>query len=249
MAKETRDTLKNYFKSGSLPSADQFSDLIDSTLNMRDEGFYKTADSGFKVAQLSEGRLISFFKNTVMKSPIWSLKMDLKNGSHKLFYLNEKNESVLTLDPDGRVGINEDAPDFELDVKGAIASNGRIGRQAEVDNGIRANGEWQPIIDELTGCHAYEIMAGVGKRHSGKYALLHAFALNTFGSKGKITYHQAHYGSRCNRLKLRWKRSPEKSDTYRLEIRTKCCYGEGIYINCFITDLWFDHFMKGCTKT
>jgi hypothetical protein len=226
--------------------AEQFSDLIDSMLNMRDEGFYRTADYGFKVAQLSEGKLISFFKNTVMESPIWSLKMDLKNGSHKLFYLNKKNESIMTLDPDGRVGINEDAPDFELDVKGAIASDGRIGRQVEAENKIKANGEWHPIREKLMGCHAYEIMAGVGKQGHGKYALLHAFTLKTFGSKGKITYHQAHYGSRCNRLKLRWFRPSKNSDAYQLEIRTNCCYGDGIYINCFVTELWFDHFMKDC---
>lgn len=246
MAKETRDTLKHYFKGGSLPSADQFSDLIDSMLNMRDEGFYKTADSGFKVAQLSEGKLISFFRNTVMESPLWSLKMDLKNGSQKLFFLNKMNESVMTLDPDGKVGIKEKAPNFELDVKGAIASNGRIGRQVGVDNRIRADGEWHPITDDLMGCRAYEIMAGVGKQGSGKYALLHAFALKTFGSKGRITYHQTHYGSRCNRLKLRWKRSSDRSDRYQLQIRTNCCYGEKIYINCFITELWFDHLMQDC---
>ena len=245
MADQTRDTLKNYFKSGSLPSADQFGDLIDSMLNMRDEGFDKTPDHGFEVDQLPKGKLISFFKKTDVESPIWSLKMDQKNKRQKLSFLNEKNERILTLDPDGNVGIKEDAPACELDVKGTIASSGRIGRKGEY---INADGKWHPIKGDLDGCRAYEIMAGVGKTGHGKYALLHAFALRTFDSKGSITYHQAHYGSRCNRLRLRWNRPLKTSDKYQLELKTECCYGEGININYFITELWFDHLMQNGGK-
>lgn len=88
MSAKNRTTLKNYFKSGSLPSEDQFGDLIDSMLNMRDEGFEKTPDQGFKVAQLPEGKLISFFEAIAAQNSLWSIKLDLKSGHRKLSFLN-----------------------------------------------------------------------------------------------------------------------------------------------------------------
>ncbi len=260
MTAKSRTTLRNYFKSGSLPSEDQFKDLIDSMLNMRDEGFEKTAKEGFKVAQLPEGKLISFFRDISIKSPIWSVKIDLKSKRRKLFFLNENDEEILTLTPDGRVGIKQNKPDFELDVAGTIASRGRIGEKGAQT--AHANGYWQDITDTLEGCHAFEIMAGVGKPKSGKYALLHAFALKAFNKRGKIVYHQAHYGSRCNRLKLRWKKGPGK--TYALQLKTRCTYGTGgkqerskngddkarqdvgVYVRYYITRLWFDNLMEDC---
>ena len=259
MPAKNRTTLKNYFKSGSLPSEDQFEDLIDSMLNMRDEGFDKTAEQGFKVAQLPEGRLISFFEDISIKSPIWSVKIDLKSGDRKFSFLNKNDEEILTLTQDGKVGIKQNKPDFELDVAGTIASHGRIGEKGA--RTIHANGYWQNITDTLEGCHAFEIMAGVGKPKSGRYALMHAFALKTFDARGKIVYHQAHYGSRCNRLKLRWKKQPDKK--YTLQLKTPCSYGTGdrrsksqrkadktgkdvgVYIRYYITKLWFDKFMQG----
>jgi hypothetical protein len=259
MPAKNRTTLKNYFKSGSLPSEDQFEDLIDSMLNMRDEGFEKTADQGFKVAQLPEGRLISFFEDISIRNPIWSVKIDLKSDDRKFSFLNKNDEEVLTLTPDGKVGIREKSPVVELDVAGTIASRGRIGEAGS--RIIHANGYWQDITDTLEGCNAFEIMAGVGKPKSGKYALLHAFALKTFNARGKIVYHQAHYGSRCNRIKLKWRKKPNKK--YVLQLKTPCSYGTGdrrskserkgnkagkdvgVYVKYYITNLWFDKFMAG----
>jgi hypothetical protein len=252
MPPKNRTTLKNYFKSGSLPSEDQFADLIDSMLNMRDEGFEKTAEQGFKVGQLPKGRSITFFKGIPIESPIWSVKIDLKNGDRKLSFLNEKDEEILTLTPgsqgqnflDGKVGIRQNQPDFELDVAGTIASRGRIGEKGAKKFPVPANGRWHNITGTLKGCHAFEIMAGVGKEKSGKYALLHAFALKTFNARGKIVYHQAHYGSRCNRLKLRWKKENGTGKSYKLQLKTRCRYDDKVEVKYYKTKLWFDELMK-----
>jgi hypothetical protein len=262
MTAKNRTTLKNYFNSGSLPSEDQFENLIDSMLNMRDEGFEKSPEQGFKVAQRPEGRLISFFENIPIESPIWSVKIDRTSDNRKLTFLNKNDEEILTLTPDGMVGIKQNKPGFDLDVAGTIASHGRLGEKGAKT--VHANGYWQDITDVLAGCNAFEIMAGVGKQKSGKYALLHAFALNTFNGKGgifnrrgKIVYHQAHYGSRCNRLKLRWKKGSDKD--YKLQLKTGCAYGSfdkekfaekakrdvGVYVKYYITNLWFDEEMQG----
>jgi hypothetical protein len=274
MPAQDRKTLKKYFKQGSLPSEDHFKDLIDSMLNMRDEGFEKDHYLGFMVGQLPEGKSITFYKGIPIEKPIWSVKLhlegddredddlendDLEDDDRNLYFLNIKDEEILTLTPKGNVGIKQNQPEFDLDVAGNIASRGRIGEKGSKT--IHANGSWQDITEPLVGCNAFEIMAGVGKEKSGRYALMHAYALKTFNARGKIVYHQAHYGSRCNRLKLRWKRKPGKQ--YILQMKTACCYGSGgkrrsqkkgdkagkdgdIYVKYYLTKLWFDERMKDC---
>ena len=242
MPKKNRSTLKEYFKKGCLPSEEQFGDLIDSMLNIIDEGFDKTPDSGLKISQIGEeSRLISFYRNIDMKSPIWSITVD--TAKKQLLFNAEDDTSVLALDPAGRVGVNKRTPDYTLDVDGILATKGRIGRYKE--GAVPADGQWHPVIEKLDGCRAYEIMAGAGKTKSGKYALLHAFALSTFNAKSRIASHQAHYHSRCDRIKLRWTGGQHE---YSLEMRTCCCYGDDINIRYSITELWFDYFMEGDTQ-
>ena len=250
MALKSRKTLQAYFKRGSLPTEDQFKDLIDSMLNMIDEGFDKTPAQGLKVAQLAKkGKLISFFSKITRKdSPIWSIRIDLQSSAPKLSFLNKDDDEILTLTPDGKVGIKQTQPEFDLDVAGTIASEGRIGKRGQFP--VLADGNWHDITDILDGCHAFEIMAGVGLKGTGKYALMRASALKTFDARGKIVYHQAHYGSRCNRLKLGWKKEANKQ--YRLQLKTRCCYGtygeppKPVEVKYYITRLWFDNRMQGC---
>ena len=250
MAKKNRNTLKAYFTNGSLPTEHQFTDLIDSTLNVIDEGFDKTAEQGFKVAQLGNtGYLISFFENIAVKKPLWSLKVDLNSKSLSFEASSASDRTsqqdavqALSLAPEGRVGVRKTNPDFELDVDGTVASRGRIGRAGERE--APADGQWHDITGVLEGCHAFEIMAGVGAKGTGKYALLHAFAMNTFSGKSSITPHHAHYGSRCSRIRLRWIKEND-SRKYRLQLKTGCPYGDGIKVKYYLTRLWFDHFMEG----
>lgn len=272
MTKRNRKTLSDNFADGSLPTQDAFGDLIDSMVNIVDDGFDKSALDGVKIAQLdNNSRLISFFDEITVKEPLWTIALSTtgygratvgyKNlnfyyGNNKVNGLTlasavrdktgaEKNEEVKI-----RVGINENNPEYALDVNGVIASDGRIGRKGRKENEVRADGEWHPIITGLDGCQAFEIMAGAGKQRSGRYALLHAFALNTFNSKkGNITYHQAHYSSRCDQIDLRWVGG---THNFSLEMRTRCSFEEGamdeVHIRYYITQLWFDPFMENCIK-
>lgn len=240
MAQQNRNTLKNYFKTGALPSEKQFSDLIDSVISIVDDGFEKSAEHGLKIAAIGEReKLISFFRKMEMARPDWSMGIHPETGRFHL--RNAKGESLLSLTPDGRVGIACENPEKELDVNGMIAAEGR---QGNFKSGlVPADGNWHPIIDELDGCHAFEITAGSGKRGEGRYALIHATAINTFKGRGKITFTQAFFDSRCNRIRLRWQGSRHN---YRLEIRTSRPYGDDAAIRYHLGKLWDDPFMEGC---
>mgnify|MGYP007077385803 CR=1 FL=1 len=254
MAKKNRSTLKRYFREGSLPSEDQFGDLIDSSLNTIDEGFDRSAENGFEIALVGDHeRLISFFRNTAQKDPVWSVSYDKRRDTLVFLKPQQDNTSakVLTLAPEGRVGINREAPQWALDVDGVVAARGRIGANPTPQTTVPADGEWHDITGPLSGCQGFEVMAGAGNKGTGRYALMNAVALNTFNPRGllfnflnlkkRIRYHQAYYLSRGNRIKLRWR---GEGDEYFLQMRTNCDYGDGVQIRYYLTQLWFDEDMS-----
>ncbi len=238
MPLQNRDTLKNFFKKGNLPAESNFYDLIDSMINKVDDGMSKNLEEGLMLSPIGTSeKLMSFYKSIEDKSPAWSF--NINRGDANLNINNHLGDSIVTLNRNGLVGINNINPQHELDVKGTVGMTGRIG--TGYTGKILADGNWHPILTELNGCHALEIVAGVGKKKTGKYALIVANAISTFGkSKNKVKILQAHYGVRCNMIRLRW-----TGDTYNynLEMRTRCSYGGEYYVRYYISKLWFDQFM------
>ncbi len=258
MARKDRKTLEAKFKNGRMPSEVAFADLIDSTLNLIDDGFEKTVEDGLRIFQLGDGKLMSFYQNMATLSSMWFVGIDKATGN--LSFGNSSNPHILTLRsidkedtesndaPKMGVGINTDNPQFELDVAGTIACYGRAGRRGEL--AVPADGNWHDITGMLTGCQAFEVVAGVGgKDADGKFALMHAFALNAYNAKSHITYHQAHYGAKCNRLELRWESGVNAENfEYTLQLRVESSYGDKIWVNYHITRLWHDPVMYGSER-
>jgi len=103
-----------------MPSEVAFADLIDSTLNLIDDGFEKTVEDGLKVSQLGDGKLMSFYQNMSTLSSMWFVGID--KATANLSFGNPSNPHVLTLrsiDPADSgsasaakmgVGINTAAP-------------------------------------------------------------------------------------------------------------------------------------------
>ncbi|PXW46197.1 hypothetical protein DFO54_105166 [Erwinia sp. AG740] len=268
MAKRNRGTLKNYFRQGAMPSAEHFSDLIDSSVNKIEEGFDKTPEHGLKVAALdAHARLMTFYRDSDPSRELWSVGLQPDSDRLQIDrHLSDGQEvmddttPLLTLTPEGRMGVNTSAPRHALEVNGVISAPGRAGVQwAET---LPADGQWHDITPRLEGCQAFEVVAGVGIRHSGRYALLHAIALNTcapsgflfnfFGHKNRINAHHAYYHSRADKLTLRWLRDDTPTHghdgirPYRLQIRTHTSYGDGIVIRYHLTQLWHDAYMHDC---
>ena len=255
MAKRRRSTLKHFFRQGALPSAEQFGDFIDSTVNQVDDGFDKTPEHGFEISSLgTHDSLISFFRESRSERALWTIGYDEQRDKllFKKLDQSERPHTVLALSPDGKVGINRKDPEQVLDVAGAVRSEGRIG-VAPDERTVLADGKWHDITEPLTGCHALEIIAGVGKQKTGRYALMHAIALNAynptglffnfFKRKNRINCQHAYYSARGNKLQLRWA-GPGRE--YRLQLRSRCNYGEGVYVRYYVTKLWFDAGMEEC---
>lgn len=259
-----RDSLKSLFRSGQMPTEKDFSTLIDSMVNQIDEGFDKTEKDGLRISQIGTGKLMSFYENLSVNSPQWFLEMGPKLFGERSLHVVAQGASspasVLSLvrrtgaeaaqrGAPVAVGVNKRDPRHELDVGGNVRSRGRLGCEGELV--IKANGEWQSITKPMSGCNALEIVAGAGAKddEEGKYAIVHAVAVNAFGGKGSITMTQSNYGSGCSRLLMRWL-TVDKSDKFQyvLQMRSHCTYGPEAWIRYHITELWFDPLMYECAK-
>ncbi len=199
----SRKTLQALFRNGALPAEDDFAALIDSTLNMSDEGFRKTPENGIETyAPVGRDALLSFYRDQFPDRPLW--RVGLSPAQDRLQFLSgDQAQPLLGLEAPvlppssddtgsvddggvdlqnrrGRVGIGCTEPRDTLDVAGIVASSGRRGRHA-VATRIAANGEWQDVITGLQGCQGFELVAGAGgPQGKGHFGMLHAIALCAF---------------------------------------------------------------------
>lgn len=271
MSQQTRTTLKDYFKDGLRPDSDDFADLIDSTLNIYDDGFEKKDQEGLCIrSRVDEHGLLAFYRHQsgsstthaqgspVAGEPLWATAF---HGTDNQLVFRQGGPTgptvpLVTLDPHARVGINQPDPKWAFDVAGVVSSQGRVGAGIRVP----ADGNWKDITPPLTGCCAYEVMAGVGRPNSGHFALLHAVALNTHNpawwedllfTKRRIRKRHAYYKRWVDRLQLRWTWSGNGANaTYKLQIKSGTDYAQGrqkgvkldprqeVLIQVFLTDLW-----------
>lgn len=217
-----RKQLKTFFKKGSLPGESAFEKLIDSTFNKADDKLDIT-DDGLMLYPSDKEKLLSFFEDKDDAESRWALYISKKeNGGLFIRRVEEPNvdESMpgqeKTPPPAFHIqkgtefiGLGTDTPAQKLDVQGYIASKGRVGTY--IENQVKADGNWYNIFpQELYGSYAFEITAyAQGNKYEGKYSLLHAVAVSTFGnSKPKISKTAAHYGKWWNKIDIRWESRP-----------------------------------------
>jgi hypothetical protein len=260
MSQQNRETLRKFFGVGQLPTADHFAALIESNLNMVDEGFSKSPANGLEVSTpQGHDALLSFYRERTGDQPLWS--MSFNGRTEQLAFRasaangNTSTAPVLSLDSRMRVGVGVAEPTEALEVAGTVASPGRRGTFPRPDSlPLLANGVWQDLTADLNGCHAFEVMAGASSApgRQPRFALLHAVAMNTFNptqrwyhvlqSRKRIRTQHAWFGRRCDKLELRWMTKAGSERTYRLQVRSCCDYGAGATLRASVTQLWFDDF-------
>lgn len=239
---KNRNTLKEYFRKGKMPTEGSFEALIDSMVNRIDDSFSKDVENGLLLApEGSSKQLLSFFRSIEQKNPAWAIGLDAGDSQKGLSISEPGPEGGvrLFLQQGGHVGVGTVAPQHLLHVNGLAGMNGRVGTFAA--GTIPADGKWHPLLEDMNGCNALEVIARVGAPGRGRYALLHANALSTFGrSSACIRHSQAHYGWWWNKLKLRWSGT---TYSYGLQLRSRRNYGKDVQIHYHITKLWGDEEM------
>jgi hypothetical protein len=224
MALINRQTLKNYFQKGGFATEKHFVDLIDSSLNMIDDGISINQKQGFKLNPIGfSTRLMSFFKKATQNEPDFTVNINQDNVEG-LSINNREGDPLLKFDQNKQIGVHTNEPRFDFDVRGVLGIDSKSGNHivGEVDG----DGSWQTIISNLDGINGFEVVASIrGKMGSGRYAMAHAIALSTFGgksSRNRIKNTHAYYGSFMNRLSFRW---VGEMHNYELQVRTRRHYG------------------------
>jgi hypothetical protein len=280
MSKRDRLTLKKFFSDGALPGSEHYGDLIESMVNRVDDGFDKTDADGLRIASLGGSpNLISLYRGVGAPEPAWILRhggtpgaIEFRQGredgpplsdAHGLAAGGRPNGAAppdargdagpaLALGRGGRVGIHRADPEWRLDVDGVARMGGRIGVPGPRAC-VPADGRWHDITGSMSGCQMLEIVAGAGGQPGrGRYALMHAIALNAYNPRNallnwlfrrrSIRRQDAMFGSYADRLRLRWTGT---SRDYRLQIRTQSSFGADLVIRYYVTRLWFDSAMQG----
>ncbi|MCC8155250.1 MAG: hypothetical protein LIP01_14315 [Tannerellaceae bacterium] len=239
MARRNRQTLKQSFSKGRKPTENDFSNLIDSTLNILDDGLSKSPENGIELTPLvGEKRVVmSLFRESGDPNPVWEVVVGT-GGELKIGKYGEKETyPLLELFPDGKITIGETGKNIEL--KGSVETPGRIGVFSA--GTVPADGQWHPVTPELEGVIALEIVAAAGRRNTGKHAVLMAWATHCFGNKPVIKKIRSHYGIFGNRLQVRWRVNAQKAT---LEMKSFFNYHRGIGIHYRISRLWDNPFME-----
>lgn len=238
-----RAELKNFFKNGHIPTETHFASLIDSLINQSDDGISKDAMEGFVITPIgSSSRLFTFYKDIERLEPLYYLEKD-QQTPHSLKFQSadvgndptKHDDQAFFIHQSGQIGVGKRChKNFKMEVDGFSAAQGRIGTYK--CGTVVADGQWHTIADNLDNCQAFEVVARVGKKGTGRFAILFATVLNAYGN-AKIKKTCANYGFFWNKINLRWRGT---THNYRLEMRTNRNYGEGINIHFNIGKLWDD---------
>ncbi len=245
---QSRTVLKSYFRRGSLPTEQNFGDLIDSMVNQLDDGFAWSADQGLRLAASGTQQLAVFYPGAQQlqaNRPAWLLTLDAPTPTGGAGGLSFRQPARgvpprLHLHADGNVGIGTSTPAARLEVNGFIASQGRYGTYLDADpqvagTQVPADGQWHRILTNLQGLQAFEIVAAAyGPQGRGRYAVAVATALGAFG-RGQIFARNAWFWGWFQKIKFRW---TGDLHGYSLEMRTASSFGEGALIVYHMTQLF-----------
>ena len=273
MPKQNRNTLKSFFSDGAMPSSDMFEDLIDSGINISDDGFEKNAKDGWKISTTGDAKtLLSLYDQKDRETPEWGIQLEGMNNQLVIGYPGVESadgsagaeESAATFchaislhktRDSVRMGVGHQLPHDTLDVAGNVRADGQRGRFGRSFQSVKADRQWYSITGPINDGIALEVMARAINREKKYYGMMHAIALHSpwrakrnlsyfLGLKNRIRYTHGFYDSMLHKLKLRWRRLPGEVG-YRLQIRSNCDYGSAGVLDFHITCLWSedDHFI------
>lgn len=203
-------------------------DFVFSTLNKIDDKISTSDDKGLILeSRKGNQRLISFMeqmdfnRDDSSKPAIWDIAFK-EVGAKKSLEFTGYGQSILSLNGNGYVRIGKPNPNvkddhiprYPLDVKGVLASEGRIGTYAHSE--VPADGQWHDMKGYEKGAQAFEVVAHVRDPKQGRYALTYAIVLKTDRKGEKARVHTTSAGSNWlwgrwfNKIQIRWKRVTNK---------------------------------------
>lgn len=238
MAKRNRETLASFFKDGKCPSERNFRDLIDSTVNILDDGFSKTGEEGLMLAPKHDSNTLMSFSTKPGATPSWVFSIN--DDEDLSIKEREKEDEKETQEKKKRAALRLNAS--QTIITGDVEIRG-IRKGTPIDSKLKqpiADGKWHSITEDLYGIYAMEIVATVcGEKGDGEYAVLVAWATLCYGNHG-IKSIGSHYGFWRHKIKIRWRKGKDKKCSLQVKTRLKYTSKKQPAIDCHIT-YWHKH--------
>lgn len=212
----SRKVLKEYFKAEQNPTQEQFAELIDSSLNMEEDGVIRTLRDGIAFYPSRKGySLIGFYERKPeeaddgypTKQPCWSLKIGKKK---ELVLEDEEGNEVISIVQGTNIpvpGNGQLSSNMEKEPDGKVL---HAETRTEILS-IVADGNWHDLPVEAAlnkeedGCRMYRIF-GVYRRGGKKcYTMVEALAGHCNWGNLQLHSPQKFLGYWRGPIKLRWK--------------------------------------------
>lgn len=238
MATRGREILKGFFSNGKRPTQQEFEDLIDSSVNILDDGYSKNGDDGLKLSLKNDSNVLMSFCTQSEADPAWMFTI---NEAEDLTIEQKKNHKEIALGdhknytPNLILNTPKTIINGDLEIQGVRKGSSL---SDELANKLTADGKWHDLTKDLNGVYALEVVATIcGNKGSGEYAVLMGWATQCYGSHKKIKLVGSHYGFWGHKLKLRWHK--QNNQSYRLQIKSRLSYKNGgnLKIECNVTYL------------
>ena len=222
-----RNTLKEYFQTGNIPSAEQFAQLIDSVPNILDDRCEKKEKEISQLFPKEKGEAFASIyaaePTSQSDKPYWYLHL---NEHEELEVRNKANEAVITIEQNKKVTMH--------------GSSKSEGGETEYMK-IPADGKWHDLPVEAaathihSGCRVYQLFASYNDTQKYSYAMCEAVVSHKNQKGCKIASSQKHWWGWSGQIKLRWYLY---DDQLFLQMRSKGNKKgvESIYYQ--ITELW-----------
>jgi hypothetical protein len=237
-----RNTLKEYFRKGNVPTAEHFAELIDSVPNILEDNLHKPDNEGFRFSAKNGEDNFAVIYDSAPDSPdevpYWLLRLDDKGG---LEIRNKEREALLLIGQDNVVTINGN-----LQVKEHVYADSFCGTAGMEDNetgylSVPADGTWHDLPveaaanQESKGCHIYKIYASYKNNKNNSYEMIEAIASHRNTKKKKITSPNKRRWGWSGKIKFRWMHRNNKL-FLQMKSKGKKKYVEAIYYR--ISELW-----------
>lgn len=225
--KQTKDrnTLKGYFKKGSIPTEEQFAALIDSVPNLAEDSQAVRTAEGWSLYP-EEGKLLQIRLHEAEDAPAsWTLCLTPENG---LAVKNAQGETVVELGQDKSVTLYGEC--IEPEPAPAPTPKPEPGYVE-----IKADRRWTDLVQVPHGggnSRVYTVFALLRDPDLGAAGLTRATAICLGGSGWSVESRRRHWWGWSGGVKLRWQ---DKDGKACLQIRSRRGSPAG-KIHCRVTE-------------